>query len=165
MKLRDARVADLREVASIHVAAWRAAYAGIIPDAYLDGLNVEAIRSRRESLVNEGRSGFLVAEDGDRIVGFAIFGPSPDADLDRFGQLFAIYVAPDEWHKGVGTALLAESCARLAQMGFTNASLWVLRDNVPARKFYEKHGWAADGHQQEGDFGSPVSEVRYRRAF
>ena len=39
--------------------------------------------------------------------------------------------------------------------------LWVLRDNARARRFYEGHGWRADGTER---VAGGVVEVRYRRA-
>src|SRR6185503_6902264 len=40
LTLREARAADARAIAEIHVAAWRAAYRGMMPDAYLASLSV-----------------------------------------------------------------------------------------------------------------------------
>jgi L-amino acid N-acyltransferase YncA len=121
------------------------------------------MRSRRESHFGEEGPGFLVAEEDGAIIGFAIFGACRDADLAGWGQLNAIYVAPDAWRRGVGASLLDESCARLATLGFERAALWVLRDNLRARRFYEKHGWVLEGAEKERDFGVPVFEVRYQR--
>ena len=53
---------------------------------------------------------------------------------------------------------------RLRSDGFRSATLWVLRDNERARRFYERAEWSVDG-VQKGDVvaGVPVTEVRYRR--
>ena len=39
--IRLATLADARAIAELHVASWRAAYVGILPPAYLEGLSVE----------------------------------------------------------------------------------------------------------------------------
>jgi RimJ/RimL family protein N-acetyltransferase len=44
----------------------------------------------------------LLAESGDVVVGFVSVGASRDADAD--GELFAIYVDPDYWGRGVGAS-------------------------------------------------------------
>ena len=36
----------------------------------------------------------------------------------------------------------------LAQAGFSGAYLWMLAGNARALRFYERHGWAADGGEK-----------------
>jgi ribosomal protein S18 acetylase RimI-like enzyme len=69
-----------------------------------------------------------VAEDGDRVVGFAALGD----DL-----LEHLYVHPEAQSRGVGTALLALSKERRPG----GLRLWVFQKNVGARRFYERHGF------------------------
>jgi RimJ/RimL family protein N-acetyltransferase len=51
--------------------------------------------------------------------------------------------------------------------GYGRAVLWVLRDNPPARRFYEKCGWewrgATGGWAPDGEVD--VAEVRYEITF
>ena len=47
-----------------------------------------------------------------------------------------LYVRPDLLRLGIGSALLQRAKERLPS-GFR---LWVFQDNVPARRFYERHG-------------------------
>jgi len=42
LTIRPATAADAPAIAHIHVASWREAYAGIVPTAYLEGLDVDA---------------------------------------------------------------------------------------------------------------------------
>lgn len=60
-------------------------------------------------------------------LGFAVLQP---------GWLHSLYVHPDAFRSGVGSALLEVAKTRLAS-GF---SLWVFASNQPARAFYAKHG-------------------------
>jgi ribosomal protein S18 acetylase RimI-like enzyme len=54
---------------------------------------------------------------------------------------------------------------RLQAEGFATAVLWVLEDNPRARRFYERHGWAASGIEANFDEYCEVSvpEVEYRK--
>ena len=67
--------------------------------------------------------------------------------------------------RGAGRRLLAAATRLLADAGFTDASLWVLSGNRPARGFYESQGWRCEGIEHQwtpsGDTGVP--EVRYVR--
>jgi len=42
MKIHLATPDDALPLARLHVAAWRAAYRGLVPDEFLDGLDVDA---------------------------------------------------------------------------------------------------------------------------
>jgi hypothetical protein len=41
MLIRAAQIEDAKQIAEVHVASWRAAYRGILPDSMLDNLSVE----------------------------------------------------------------------------------------------------------------------------
>jgi GNAT superfamily N-acetyltransferase len=58
------------------------------------------------------------------------------------------------WGTGVGSALLREAIADRA------AYLWVLAANDRAIRFYEHHGFALDGTEDEHDEGLHVRMVR-----
>jgi hypothetical protein len=69
--VRAARPEDARSVAEVHVASWRHAYRGLLPDDYLERLSVDD----REAMWlgsfgdPDPKSGAVVAEVDDRIVG------------------------------------------------------------------------------------------------
>ena len=91
------------------------------------------------------RSIEMLAEIDGELAGWALFGPSIDADLPDDGQVYAIYALPAFWSAGVGHALMIDAEARLRAAGFTRAHLWVLEGNDRAASFYERHGWREDG--------------------
>jgi ribosomal protein S18 acetylase RimI-like enzyme len=148
MRIREASLGDARAIAEIHVRAWQAAYRGQMPDEYLDGLSVEDRLAQHEwSLRNQRETWRLwVAEDEGAVVGFAVTGPSEDADADeRTGEVYAIYLEPARVGSGVGRELFAGAVHDLGSRGFRAATLWVLQSNERARRFYELAGWKPDG--------------------
>ncbi len=164
--VRPATPGDAADVAQVHVAAWRWAYAGLLDDALLAGLDVDASRRLWERVAGEGRNTLLVAERDGAIVGFVAAGRSRDADApDATGEIYAIYLLRDVQGTGVGGALMAAALAALAAAGHTRATLWVLGSNELARSFYERGGWRPDGAERterEHD-GEPTKELRYHR--
>ena len=50
----------------------------------------------------------------------------------------------------------------LADQGFRSVGLWVLRDNLPARRFYEALGGRAGPEQSLDLRGQTVAETAYR---
>jgi GNAT superfamily N-acetyltransferase len=106
----------------------------------------------------------IVAIEAGEIRGFATTAPSRDADLAGYGELFALYVDPDYWGRGIGVALVSAARERLAALGFENALLWVLMGNVRADRFYRNDQWAPDGLERTDTvWGVTVKERRYRR--
>jgi GNAT superfamily N-acetyltransferase len=165
--VRDARTTDARGIAHVHVASWRAAYAGQLPDRFLRKLSVEERARSWRSRIAAKRSDetVLVAVRGETIVGFASGGPTRDREDDRrrVAEVYAVYLTPDEWGRGLGRLLLSRTTSALATVGFQDASLWVLETNRRARGFYEHEGWRHDGATKQERFGERVTEVRYRR--
>jgi GNAT superfamily N-acetyltransferase len=163
--VRDAEPGDAAAIADVHIRTWQVAYAHLFPAAGLASL--EDRRLQRERFWKEAiesalpRSHKLVSERDRRIVGFASAGPAEDdASL---GELYAIYVLPEEWGSGAGRALLAEALERLRGSGFREAVLWVLDDNPRARAFYERAGWSLDDVTRVGrHLDTLTREVRYR---
>ena len=168
--VRPARAEDAGQIALVHVRSWQGAYRGLMPQSYLDGLDVaQRTRTWERALAetDNPRAGVLVADDGGSVVGFVGYFPSrdPDADPDLIGEIGAIYLLPGAWGTGIGRRLMEAALGRLAGAGFTQVTLWVLDSNDRARRFYEAGGWSADGAAKQDDSrGFPLSEVRYRRS-
>jgi GNAT superfamily N-acetyltransferase len=172
LRVRQAATADVAGVAKVHVATWQAAYRSVLPDAYLDALTPERSQVGWKRVVaasSEGsRSTILVAaaKPGE-VVGFVHSRSSRDDDADplHVGEVVAIYVLPSAWSTGVGRQLMTAAEEWLRVNDFSEATLWVLRENQRARRFYEAAGWAADGGVKEDAIGDAlVHEVRYRRS-
>lgn len=164
--LRRAVPGDECAVAEVHVRSWQVAYRGLLPDDYLDRL-APADRAARYSFRQDGpgspHTTVAVGEDG--ICGFATTGPCRDPDKVGVGELYALYVHPDWWDRGVGRLLIDGGRCRLAEYGFSEAVLWVLRGNKRAERFYRIDGWEPDGHRRLQDVhGVTLDEVRYARS-
>ena len=78
--VRAARPDDAHPIAAVHVATWRDAYAGLLPDELLAGLDVGdwAGRWRGRLAAPAGGVFTLVFETDGRPRGFASGGPSRD---------------------------------------------------------------------------------------
>jgi GNAT superfamily N-acetyltransferase len=166
LSIRIANIDDKLEVARVHVRSWQVAYRGLLPDEYLDQLRPEnrAARYTFESDDPNQRS-TVVALDEGVICGFATFGVSRDSDLPDAGEIYAIYVDPDQWGAGIGRVLIANARSRLRQLGHSEAFLWVLRGNDRALRFYEIDRWSPDGvKRREEVWGITTNEIRYRRS-
>lgn len=156
---------DAEAVERLRIAGWQTAYRGIIPDDYLDGLLVNVARRRRHLAELPADVSDSVAVADGAVVGWIACGPCRDPDRigPRYGEIFACYVHPGRWRKGVGRLLMYRAIGELARAGRDDISLWVLEDNDRARRFYATVGFGPDGARLLRDFGVPVAEVRYLR--
>lgn len=158
--IRVAQIEDARRIGEIHVAGWRAAYHGIMPDAFLAGLSVEKRASGWRSAIEKDPGSVLVFEHQGAILGWAAIGKSRDG-IDRTGELFAIYVDPPAWRKGCGMTLTEAAEAALWTRGYGSCVLWVLEKNHAARSFYARLGYAEDGgRKSEMIGGTELTEIR-----
>lgn len=165
LQIEPARASDAAAVAQIHVDAWRAAYAGIVPDDYLAALSVERHSAMWREAIAQGSPELLVARTDAGLAGWVSFGPSRDEGAaPATGEVWALYVAPAHWAAGGGHRLWQRARERLVQRGFTSAMLWVLGANARAIRFYEAAGFVADADSDKTfTLGSgEVCERRYR---
>jgi ribosomal protein S18 acetylase RimI-like enzyme len=163
--LRVATLADVPAIAALHLASWRSAYRGITPDAFLDAITPESriARWERAFAPDEVRTTeTVVAVRDETIVGLCSFGPRRDPLSSTVGEIYALHIEPDLRHAGLGTLLLGDACFRLVARRFVSIVLWVLRDNLDARRFYEARGWTLTGEELlEEHSGFTIPEVRY----
>ncbi|MGW7417635.1 N-acetyltransferase family protein [Streptomyces sp. NPDC054863] len=171
IRLRPMTLTDCEAVAACRVLGWQHAYAGLVPQSYLDSMNIpDDTVLRREHFIAAGPDVVnLVAERAGRVVGWACCGPyretegaEPHSGPGRpAAELYTLYVLPDHFSTGAGRALMTGSTDRARAAGFGSMSLWVLKDNARARRFYEKAGFRADGTEEPFELaGTTLREVR-----
>lgn len=168
LALRDATVADAHAIAEIHVAGWRFAYKGLIADEHLAAITVEQRRGFwKGAMSRPGAWQIALAQDASGIVGFCSYGPTRDADARRDAEIYAIYVDPEKCRRGVGRALCEHALREAARREHAAISLWVLKGNEGACRFYERLGFAPDGAERIEPRppapGVSLPELRYRR--
>src|SRR4029079_18218949 len=105
--VRAAVPADVAAMAALHVRAWRATYAGLLPDEFLAELKVEEREARwRQSVtapeVAPAERVILVAERAGTVVGFVAAGHARGDDEFGLGEVYAINVDPPAWRQGAG---------------------------------------------------------------
>lgn len=168
MRIRETVTADVDAVAALRVAGWQYAYAGLMPQAYLDSLSEREDAARhRERLAaraGSGAPGDLVAVGDDgRVLGWAAFGPYRAAERRTAdAELYALYVRPELIGTGVGRELTAATRTEALGRGAPRLFVWVVEGNARARRFYERAGFAADGGRDDFEVGGRrLTDLRY----
>jgi ribosomal protein S18 acetylase RimI-like enzyme len=163
--IRPASVDDAERIAAVHIASWREAYTDVVPQEYLDGLDVASRTEQwREVFADlDHATSVWVAQEDDVVLGFASLGPSRDEDADRTTmEIDSIYLEPSAWGRGVARELMRTVVAALPPGAAV--TLWVLAANDRAQRFYRRNGFAPDGVERMEEIGGQhFREVRYRR--
>lgn len=150
MSCRRARGADSAGVAEVYLASRKA----FLPYAPLAHSDDDVRRWIRDILVPAGS--VTVALRDDEIVGMM----ATSIDADARGWIDHLYLASSSVSRGIGAELLTIALASLPRP----VRLYVFEQNFGARRFYERHGFAAvafgDGSANEE--GCP--DVLYERS-
>jgi GNAT superfamily N-acetyltransferase len=136
--VRPATARDAKAIAEIHVATWQAAYKDLIPADYISKMSVEKRLAYWREAIEFGEPQLLVATEDDKVIGFAGYDRSRDANTRAtVGEIWAIYVSPAHWGQGAGLALWDGARDGLKEEGCTQVTIWVLLNNERALQFCE----------------------------
>ncbi|MFC9898212.1 GNAT family N-acetyltransferase [Nocardia sp. NPDC127579] len=146
-----------RGLAECHIACWREAYRGLVPDQLLDAFEIEPATRRWARNLERHPGSIHVAVSDDVVVGFAGATENKAESAVAEIELQALYVRSPWYGSGLAAELLwtAVDPAR-------SSSLWVFEGNPRARSFYRKHGFALDGGTKLEEF-TPALQVRMVR--
>ena len=136
--VRPARIADASGLVEVYTAAWREAYAGIIPALTLERMIVRRSASWWRAIMK--RRSILVLEVGGAIVGYASFAPALVRGQSGAAEIQEIYLRPEYQGIGLGVRLFQAALKRIKSRGYGRVLVRVLADNERANGFYMRHG-------------------------
>ena len=147
--VRNASFEDMAVAAEIMVISFRTAFASFVsPETMNSCTNLPNCRKLLESIFQDGKMHFLMGNNQ----GFLCWQETADSV-----EIVALHTLPESWGSGLGHDLLTHA---LVQIGNRPVFLWAFKENIRARRFYEKHGLKWDGTERISEFdGAP--EVRY----
>ncbi|MET7473071.1 ribosomal protein S18-alanine N-acetyltransferase [Streptomyces sp. NPDC005648] len=94
---------------------------------------------------------YVVAEDGDRLVGYAglaVSGTTSDTGFAAVADIQTIAVARDHWGTGLGGLLLTELLRAATDFECAEVMLECRIDNIRAQKLYERFGFEGIGFRR-----------------
>jgi ribosomal protein S18 acetylase RimI-like enzyme len=166
VRVRKAGPEDTEAIVAVTAAGWRTAYRDIVALDRLAALPLA--RWRHEVHVGlrrpvEDAFSYVVEIEGEFAGYCFVAAPSRERELGRnVAELVAIYVEPERWGQGAGSALMRAAMDRLSQLPYEEVFLWTFKENRPAIAFYERHGWRADGDEKVHPRSQAVA-IRLRR--
>lgn len=141
-QIRPATQRDAKAVAEIQVSVNQVAYQGLVPDADINTMRPNERLAFWRDAIEYGEPQVQVALDGDTLIGFVGFDRSRDKGTKpTVGEIWAIYVLPAYWDKGVGLALWDAAREGLQEEGCTQVTIWLPVGNERAMRFHELAGF------------------------
>lgn len=125
-------------MARVYIDTWRHTYRGILPDTYLDAMELTDSQRSFEKEIADSRIIGRVAESAKHgVVGFVTGGVERHRDCVYEGEIFTLYVLRSFQRQGIGIALVASLVEHLNRLEIFSVLVQVLKEN-PYRRFYEK---------------------------
>jgi 3-deoxy-manno-octulosonate cytidylyltransferase (CMP-KDO synthetase) len=135
---RKATAEDVAAVARVHVESWRKSFDGIVPQEFLDNLNIEKREIAFRQRFDEPDYKMFVAETArNEIVGFADYGKARESNFGFEAELYAIYLLAEFQGKGIGENLFRLCQKEMIYEGINSMYLMALAVS-PYKSFYEK---------------------------
>lgn len=160
--IRAAAEQDADAISTIHVEGWRVAYTGVLPDDFLNQLSIPKRAEFWKQEIAAEKNFVRVAVHDGAVLGWISGGPSRDDDAKDALEIYALYVNPHFWRRGIGRRLMDAALEEFARPNVP-ITLWVLTKNRSALEFYRKLGFAADGAVKEIFIGGvALDEIRLR---
>ncbi len=163
METRRATTTDVPEIRRISREALDAAY-DFLSKKERDATVRERFSDQRlESALADDDEVLIAVEDDGELVGYAHVETVSHVDAVGEAALRGIYVAPNRWREGIGTALLDAVEKVIRERGFTQLSVAVLIDNEQGKRFFESKGFENVEEQIEDLFtgGTAYQQVYY----
>jgi ribosomal protein S18 acetylase RimI-like enzyme len=159
VQIRPATTADVGAIVDVAEAAWYAAYGGALDPATVAAAIEEYYDPELlEAAVDLEEIAFYVAVD-DGVVGFA----SAERTWADEVELHTIYVHPDRWGEGIGSALLDRVTAWARERGVDRIACGVLTENAVGIGFFEAAGFER-GRETDAEIAGEIhAEYEYER--
>ena len=134
---------DISRIAEIIVFGKRVAYRPIFQNDKVSFNELQVLDMIEEFRANpEMIDNFRVYDDG------IVKGVINRVNMENETEVCEFYVEPFFKRNGVGHALMEELVEEAKGEGKKRIFLWVIKDNLAARSFYEKHGFVETGEEQ-----------------
>jgi GNAT superfamily N-acetyltransferase len=163
VSIRPATADDAPAIARVRVDCWRTAYRGLIPDAYLDAMDVDASTALWDRVLRAApnSASVFVADDDGEVVAFAAGNMLEEPKHGLNAELSAAYVRRDHQRMGIGRRLVDAVARAQRAHGANGLIVWVIAGNKGARAFYEGLGATLLIEQPFEWDGMPLVEAGY----
>ena len=140
------KVGDEEVLAYIMTESWKAGFKDILSADILQRFTQmdKTIEMYRRLVAQNIGNGYLLKVEGEPHC-IAWWDATRENDMPGYAELICIHSLEKQWGKGYGSKMMDAVLNDIANAGYTKVMLWVYKDNVRARRFYEAHGFVNNG--------------------
>ena len=140
--IRKVQQGDANALAYIQTESWKAAFVELLDAETLKKCtDIERATAMYQGLLNENiGNGYLLSVD-EKPHCIAYWDAARDMELTGKAELICIHSLPENWHKGYGSQMMDQVLKDIKEAGYSEVVLWVFRENLRARAFYEANGF------------------------
>lgn len=160
IQIRPAILKNAEQITLVHVQSWQQSYRSILPSSFLDTISHEEWLKRRRAILEGEKVICLVAELENSIIGFCDAGAARGEGRAQ-GEVYALYLLETYKRQGVGEKLFFAAKQALQVKGLLPFIVWVFKENISARNFYEKQSGVMVDAKMISVAGQYYEEVCY----
>ena len=163
IEVKYAKYDDMKTLAFIQTSSWKKGFENILSEDTLEKYtDLEKCQMMLEKVYDSKSGNFYIAcRDGKPCA--ELFWRE-GKEMDESAEIVALHSIPESWGHGVGKAIMDKATDDIKAKGYKHIYLWVFKENLRARKFYEKFGYSLDGEHRVSDFDESV-ELKYMYSF
>lgn len=156
MQTRLATDTDRSDIIALHVASWKSAYRGLLPDSFIDGAMADELAAYWQAPRPGSAFQILALDETGARLGFVAVTEEDGPYIE------ALHADPARRGKGIGRRLMQAAGAALAARGEEGVHLSVLVENTSALAFYRSLGGEVSAPYEDALFGVPLMSHKVR---
>ncbi len=155
------KMGDEQILAYIQTESWKSAFKNILDADVLERCtNLERVTSMYKRLLEQNKGNGYILKAKDKPHCIAWWDETREKDMPGYAELICIHSLPDNWRKGYGSRMMDRVLSDMALAGYSKVMLWVFKDNIRARRFYEANRFSTNEKQKPDIY--PI-EICYER--
>jgi len=136
--VRKATSKDISAIANLLISNWKQSYRGLLPDIFLDKLDLDYGIQKWQSFIAKEDHHIYVAYERDVFLGFGAF--YDDSEINNCLYIASLHVSEASRGKGIGTRLIAKIKDDALQNEYNQMSICIITGNDGAKNLYTKLG-------------------------
>lgn len=159
--IERATLGDEQTLAYIQTESWKSAFMNILDADILERCtNLERVTFMYKNLLEQNKGNGYVLKVGGNPHCIAWWDETREKNMPGYAELICIHSLPDNRRKGFGSRMMDKILTDMSSAGYLKVMLWIFKDNMGARRFYEANGFITYEKQKPGIY--PV-EICYER--
>ncbi len=136
ISVKKISIEDIKELSNLEYHIWRSTYRGILPDEYLDNLDINHIQEKfKNKLYDNSVETYLINSDMSSIGYFSLKYNNNVLEVSK------LYILKNYQNIGVGSFVAEYIKAKTIEHHIDIVESWVIENNYISENFHKKMGF------------------------